>query len=251
MHARPHSIFDLRFTGTILLGSVLAVPRLAQAQQQPAQVLFDDAAADYMAKRYDKAALGFRKAYAVRPEAVFLYNQAKALEKLENWEAAIKALERARDQAELPLPPELAAKVPSFMEQLEAGLAAERAQKEAAIKPTVVVPAAAPNDGLSLLGWGGAGTALLGGAAVATNFLFASQASSTSDELAATRQRSRYDELSQDFDEQQGTAQALLFVGAGLAAVGAGLLLWDLSNDDDHGVRVSFGAGAALVQGRW
>ena len=183
-----------------VLGFVLALlsmPLALQAQEeQPrvpeqAQVMFDEAVADYMAKRWDQAALKFRKAYAVVPEAVFLYNQAKALQKLENYQAAVSALTRARDQEERPLPPELVAKVPAFLAELETSLAAEKAAAEekaatAEVVPQAVLPQAVPpnrEEGFGTLGWTGVGTLVAGSGLMVFGGILAADVAKEADRL--------------------------------------------------------------------
>ena len=252
-----------------------AAPAQAQQQQEgvspQAQELFDEAVADYMARRWDLAALKFRKAYAYSPEALFLYNQAKALEKLENYQGAIDALIRARDQQERPLPPDIAAKVAPFLAELETSLAAQKAKEKEeeermaeAAKAVVVPPPPAPEpqeapeEGWSGLRWVGLGAVAAGGGLMIGGGVLAAgvkeEADRLNDETGQTPPQFRADLDAAQSD--QTTARVVFFSGAGLALVGAGLVAWDLFSDDGEragkpSVNLKVGPTSVGWEARW
>ena len=231
-----HSTRRLRAWSTALALLLLSTAPTVQAQDPQAQIpeqaqsLFDDAVADYMAKRWDQAALKFRKAYAVLPDALFLYNQAKALQKLENYQAAIGALTRARDQKERPLPPDIVAKVPAFLAELETSLALEETQeKEAAVAAEVVAPIGPPPGNQDIqeegrfgeIGWSGVAVGGAGLGLVIWSALLADSVTSESAALLEEQDTGRFQQQRDDIQSDQDLAQILLFSGAGLLTVGS------------------------------
>ena len=233
----------------------LGAPLVLCAQQPPVNEVFDEAAADYMAKRYDKAAVGFRKAYALLPEALFLYNQAKALQKLGNWDAAVGALERARDQVERPLPPELSAKVPDMMAELKASQRAEE-QIKSAERVEVVSPAAQPASSFGPIGWAGIGGVTVGAGLLMAGGLIASGVSDEAERLRTEvgQNRAQFEASRQAALDDQSLARVLFFSGAGLALTGGTLLAWELLSDDERpheGARLTAGPMGMMVEATW
>ena len=247
-----HSIKKLSAWIMTLILCLLSAPSAAPAQDDhapipaQAQTLFDDAVADYMAKRWDQAALKFRKAYAVLPDALFLYNLAKALQKLENYEAALGALKRARDQEERPLPPDIVAKVPAFLAELEVSLAAQQeAQQEAkeeekAVDIDVVASTDPPpqqKEGLGTLGWVGIGGLVAGSGLMVFGGILASEVSKEVDRVK-TEPGQTPEQFQADRDAVQGeqrTAQIVFYSGMGVALLGAGLVGWTLFSTKKEG----------------
>ena len=233
----------------IMVMFLLGLPSVTHAQDVQTQVpgqaqsLFDDAVADYMAKRWDQAALKFRKAYAVLPDALFLYNQAKALQKLENYDAAISALSRARDQEERPLPPDIAAKVPSFLAELEASLAAQKLQEKEeekpaeadAVTPTEPPPEPEEEGGLGVLGWSGVGGMVAGSGLMVVGGLLAADVSKEADRLRTEPGQTpgRFQADREAAQADQRTARIVFYSGAGLALLGAGLMAWTFLSDGE------------------
>ena len=220
----------------------------AAAQPQEATAIFEQAAADYMAKRYDVAAVGFRKAYAVLPEAVFLYNQARALQKLENWESAISALERARDQVERPLSAELAAKVPAMMQELEAARAASSS-------PLAAPPSDEPASGIFAVGWTGVGTLVAGAGMIVAGGVMASGVSDEAQRLRTTsgQTRTQFEADRQAALDKQSWARVLFYSGSGLALLGAGLLSWDLlaTGAEEDSAKLLIAPSGVFVEVPW
>ena len=210
---------------------------VSEAAKQAAQSLFDEAVADYMGKRYDQASLKFRKAYAQLPEATFLYNLAKSLQKLENYDQAIKSLESAQAQQERPLPPNLQEKVPAFMAELKEQLEAQQAEQQAqqALSETTAMEATPEEGGrgLGALGWTGVGMTVVGAGAITWSILMTSDLDKEKEALEQIRTRQEFDAQKQEVEDDQNLARLLMFSGIGVAAVGVGLLTWDLVKDDD------------------
>ena len=199
-----------------------------------AQELFDEAAADYMAKRWDLAAVKFRKAYSYLPEALFLYNQAKALQKLDNHEVARGALIRARDQKERSLPPEIAAKVPAFLAELDASLAELEAQKkEGAVGVDVVATTDSPlekEEEFGVFGWIGVGGLAAGSGLMIFGGLLAADISEESERLKTESGQTpeQFQSDRQAAQSDQDTARLVFYSGAGLALLGTGLVAWEI-----------------------
>ena len=207
--------------------------------QARAQAFFDEAVQDYMAKRYAQAALKFRKAYVHLPEATFLYNQARALAKLESYEQALNALEQAQAQTERPLPEELAQKATPFEAELREKLAQKAAPGLSAPQPTVLPPSepeAPADDGIRPLTWGAMGLVGLGIVAGAGAIYLGQQASETEEALQPPHafDRGRYDELAADLESQRLWGQVALYSAVGLGVAGASLWVWSVMGEEDH-----------------
>ena len=225
-------------------------PQASEATDQArAQAFFDDAVQDYMAKRYAQAALKFRKAYVHLPEATFLYNQARALAKLESYEQALNALEQAQAQTERPLPEELAQKAKPFEAELKERLA-QRAQPGLSVPEAVVpqpsVPEAPVDDGIRPLTWGAIGLLGLGAVAGAGAIYLGQQAIETEETLQPPQpfDRARYDELAADLESQRLWGQVALYSAVGLGVAGASLWVWSAMGGEEEetaSIRVGFG----------
>ena len=206
------------------------------AAKEQAQEFFDEAAADYMAKRYAQAALKFRKAYAYLPEATFLYNQARALDKLESYEQALKALEQAQAQQERPLPEELMQKAKPFEAELK-----EKIAKQNQPKPTV--PQAPVDSGVRPLTWVGVGLVSLGVVAGAGALYLGGQATETEQALSPPQPfgQARYDELATDLESQRLWGQVALYSAVGLGLTGIGVWVWSVMDDEQEAVTLQVG----------
>lgn len=115
---------------------------------------------------------------------------------------------------------------------------------------------AAPADhgGMGAAGWIGVSSLVLGVGALGASAYFNADAGDLRDQLARPQpDRPTYDALASDLDSAQTSGQIALYAGAGLAALGAGLLLWELLGDEDAAVAITpnVGADRAMIDLSW
>lgn len=227
-----------------------------------AQKLFDEGSEAYSSKEFGRAAALWQKAYQIRPEAVFLYNAARATQNEKNYEQALGLSQRAAEATEYPLTPELAARNERLQEELRGQIAEQAAQRRAAEESeeeSGEAPAAAPPEqpvaaprpeeeaevGLAAPGIIGATAVGVGvtGMIVAAA-VYGPRALEARDRAEAAP---TFDEYRDHLDDQQrarSAGQVFFYVGAGLAAAGAAALVWDwVGSSEDAPVAVSVGAG--------
>ena len=142
-----------------------------------------------------------------------------------------------------------------------AGAPTEKSQKpvEPTPTPVPVTPANPPTSDLGtqtshngrVWTWVAAGAA---GAMLVVGILEGSAASSDYDEYKTTRDPLRYDQLRNDIGSESTIAN-VMFIGAGVAAVGAGFLYWWEGREDSGHVAVAPSVGmqqvGLTVQGRF
>lgn len=191
---------------------------VSDRDQERAQQLFERGYGAYSTEKYGRALAMWRKAYEFVPAAVFLFNAAKAGEQLGNLEQALALAKRAGKQEKRPLPEKLAKKNETLIRDLKARLAFERKRREALRARK-----------LDWRGWSGvaglAGGTLAVGLATA---VFGNQAGKINQNLGNAGSREAYQERRTRMESKQTVGRVLLYSGAGVAAVGGGLLVWDL-----------------------
>jgi hypothetical protein len=160
----------------------------------------------------------WRKAYEYVPEAVFLFNAAKAAEKLGNLEQALALAKRAGKEKQRPLPEKLASKNEKLVEDLEARVEFRRKRREVREARK-----------LDWRGWSGMAGLVGGGAALSVGMaVFGQKAQGLNAKLQAAESRDVYERRRRRMEQQQQIGRILLYSGAGVAAAGGGLLIWDL-----------------------
>ena len=209
-----------------------------EASPGDAQAYFDKGAQLYYEGKYSRAIVEFRKAHNIHPHPMFSYNIARANLNLDRIadanEAATEAIE-LEDQ----LPPEIAstnrALVASTQTILHGEEIAERIEQRRVAEPDE--PVESDDDPLlSPLGWAGVaglglGVAALGGAGY-VNVEVQNQRQAL-EEVANQISEDEFERQRDDIVQWQNRGRILLFSGIGLAAVGGGLLVWDLLDDGD------------------
>ena len=204
-----------------------------------AQEAFERGAGHYFEGEYGQAIVQFRRAYQIHPHGIFMYNIARSNLNLGQKERALDAALRADGHAS-DLPPETLATNRALIASLQADLRAQRiAQRVAAARPDEIDEP--PTVGEAPSRWGGKGWAGVGalglgvvgltGAAVIDQQILSEIDDAGEQGLTQTQ----IDDLS----GQQTTGQILLFSGAGLAAVGASLIVWELVSGPDDGDRLT------------
>lgn len=225
----------------VVCALVLATPGTVYAEADPEAVrLFEEALTSYNAGEWAQAATGFLQAYQLEPEAVFLYNAAKARGALAGddpakLEAALKLLERAQAQEERPLVGKLEASAAEYREELLAKiLESERLKEERRLAELDALKGNPDNYvRFGALGWTGVGVIALGGVSFGVSGYFNNQVRVIGQELEGPdANRADYDRLASNYKGSQQTGQLTLYVGGAIAALGAGLLVWDLMTLD-------------------
>ena len=115
------------------------------------------------------------------PEATFLYNQARALDKLESYEQALKALNQAQAQHERPLPEELMQKAKPFEAELKEKIAAQNKPKPVVPQVPVKTIQSAESSSLGFKGYTGIGLIGVGAGVLVWSALLASDVTKEQD----------------------------------------------------------------------
>lgn len=231
---------NTRVIATVLMvvmgGASVPAVAVSQDRQQRevkvAQKLFEKGASAYSEKRYADALMLFRKAYTYVPAAPFLYNAARAAEKLGNLDQALSLAKQAKEQEDQPLPERLRAQNDALIESLEQRIEAAKreAERNRSMQWSWV--------GYSGIGVSVVGLGLMGGAAY-----LGSEASADIEALEGVENPEAYGRQRDDILAKQATGEVLLYSGIGLAAVGGGLIAWDLLSPGESPFRVSAGPG--------
>lgn len=216
-----------------------AVPSWGWAQETEqeqavhvAQKLFEEGAKAYSEKKYADAVTLFRKAYTYVPAAAFLYNAAKAAERLGNLEQALSLAKQAMAQKEQTLPAAMAKKDKELIESLKARISAEKAEAER--RRTMQ---------WSWVGYSGIGVGVVGLGLTGGAVYLGTQASSDIEALGEIQNPSVYAQKRDDVLTKQSTGQVLLYSGVGLMAAGAGMVAWDLLSPGESPFSVAAGPG--------
>lgn len=222
--------------------SCFAAPVWAQsaADAKKAQEHFAKGAEKYAAGEYAAAVAEFMSGHAVAPNAMFLYNVSLCYERLGRYDDALSAAARARNFEGMP--PEVAvrneARIASFgviVRSQDAAPAIARAAAENAEEEpeeVVVTPRTETRpDGITALGWVGAGLVAVGGGllvgGVVTNSAIVGEIDTYRD-AAARGDQTTYNESRDTIEKKQGLGKVLYGVGAGVAGLGAALFIVDL-----------------------
>ena len=228
--------FNICLIATMCSASLPAVSAAQEGVEERsvrvAQKLFEKGSKAYSEKRFADALTLFRKAYTYVPAAPFLYNAARAAEKLGNLEQALSLAEQAKDQKEQPLPVQLATKNDELIESLEAEIVA--AKQEAERQRTMQ---------WSWVGYSGLGVSVLGLGLIGGAAYMGSEASVDIAALGDVEDRAVYAQRREDILARQSTGQVLMYSGIGLAAVGGGMVAWDLLSPGESPFQVSAGPG--------
>jgi tetratricopeptide (TPR) repeat protein len=241
----------------------VSVPAFAdEAAMEKAQEHFNAGAKLYFAGDYAGALVEFNNGHRLSPSAVFLYNIALAHYRLGNLDMAVNNAEKAAEVGGMPedmatknearLVVWHVTKTASNWSSGEAVAESGDAGEGGSVSDgTTTEPA--DGGGLSGLGWAGVGTAAAGAGLLVGWSLVSG---GLSDHLAdidaanAAGDEAAYNAASEAFDSDQGLAQILLYSGAGLTAVGLGLLVFDLTSggeSDQQQVQLRGGTHPTLV----
>lgn len=201
---------------------------------------------------YKEAVYHFLQAYAQLPEATFLYNASKAqyslAKTIQEAEYARELLDRAVVQKERPLKDATRVQADTLRANIDSRLLklkgdAERAQWK--------------ETRTDWRAWTGAGSLLTGAALTGVAFFYSEpNAREGLDKIKddAYSSEREYEKIKEEVERDQLQGQVLLYTGAGLAVLGAGLVTWDLLTIErtrrtmTPKVEVSFGLSSANLK---
>ena len=228
----------------LLLISLIA-PVSVQAQTrdttQIAQAGFEEGAKAYLAGRYEEAIVTWQKAYEIWPAAIILYNMSLAASKLGNPHQAHIYAQQAAQNTDVPLEAEYRVKNLANQRAWEAGFIARDLAQEVRRRNPIE-----PAMDIGWAGYAGAGMATVGVGLLIGSIVVGAEAADDNAALALVDERDVYDQQRSELEDVQSTGRLLLYSGAGLAAAGAGLLVWDLFFTYD---RVQLAGGTAADGG--
>ena len=201
-----------------------------------AKRLFEEAITAYNAGDYAAAATGFMSAYQIRPAAVLLYNAARARGALAGddpakLEAALRLLERAQNQEELPLDARLLDEAAKYNDELVSKIEQARRMEEERRQAELDALKGNPDNYTRMggVGWAGVGVLALGAVSLGATGYFNNNVRLAGEALdGPDESRAEYDRLSAEFTENQANGQLTALVGTSLVVVGAGLLVYEL-----------------------
>jgi tetratricopeptide (TPR) repeat protein len=266
MHERIQTIMSWRawIALTVLIFAVAGVAPDAHAQsnkKEEAQQLAQKGAKAFVKKDYAMAVTYFQRAASLDPNPVLLYNLSLAHSKLGNVSDAKDAAQRAIDMGKEQMPEDtwvkLHARLDAYDRALEArSIATSLAPDEPEVSDrddggttdpdTTVRKDVDTKSPISALGWAGAATGVVGVGLLAGAGLVNADVRASIDSYDEARRAGEFDrarQLESDIESGQQLGQILLYSGAGLAAVGAGLFIVDVVNGSESESRAAvFGA---------
>lgn len=248
-----------RVVGSALFALVLLCGATASAQDDAARAKehYDRGAGMYFQGDYGAAVLEFMRAYDALPEPVFLYNIAMSHWRLNNYDKAIEAGERAlKGKLDAGLHAQIAARTLVFhqLRHIDSSNWTPAIAVDESPEPDLVRADPTPAPQSHTLRWVGLGTAVVG-AGLLTGFTVAElglqKKVSAYEDAAARGDAARYAELKSQIDRGQPLSLALLGGGAALVAVGAGLIVWDALRGGEREATVAIAPGSVTVKLTW
>jgi hypothetical protein len=221
-----------------------------ESEQQAAERFFGEGARAYIKGDYAGAVVQFLKAYQSSPDPMILYNLSLAYVGAGNLKRALTAAEKADESGALPedIRPRNRARIVGLRtaitargDVVRAARRIEMARKKNAepsisnpAKPAkstpTTIPAPPPVDAFGAVGWTGVGLQVVGVGVLSYAFVLHQQLGEDIDAFKRNPSAAQKRRL----DEEQTFGQALLYSGAGLAALGTGLLFYDLFNGPEN-----------------
>lgn len=205
---------------------------VGKEDRQKAQKLFKEGYEAYQRQEYSTAVSLWRKAYEYVPEAVFLFNAARAAEKLGNLETARKLAEQAKEHKERGLSAADTAKNEQLLQRVRAKKEYRKEKQEWSEAKK-----------LDWRGVSGLVAVGVGAGAMVTAGFVGRRAQEINNDLADARTRPEYRNLTDDFQAQQNLGRGLLYSGIGVAATGIGFAIWDLADVPEKPSKPEFSLG--------
>ena len=213
--------------------SNVAMAQTDAAKKAAADKLYTKGVEAVISKNYPRAIIHFQNGYNIDPDPKFLYNVSVCYGRLKDYKRGITFAQRVigSDRST----PKLLAKATSRMRSFQTILAAQGAAVAIKDRPTEIVKPTDPkpkDGGFGTVGWIGVASAGVGAALLGTAMFYSAglgdDIQQYEDDVRAdpnpTRDQERFDEL----ESRQGTGQILLYSGAGLTALGVGLIVYEL-----------------------
>lgn len=234
------------FCIALLMSVVCAANAWSQDLPDEAREAMEEGARHYENEEWADAAVSFRRAYAIAPYAIFMFNAARAAHQNGNRRQAYIYYQRSLDTSDeaRKLPSELHSRASGIV----AGLGADMVAM--AVVQQLATPGAEENEGWSSIRWAGAATTVAGLGAMVAAQVMGAQASRGISELGSIRSFELYEASVARIERQQKVGRGLLYGGGGLVALGVGIALWDLLGEGDwKGPTLSVSPGQ--VQAIW
>lgn len=249
-----------------LAAMVMASSAMAQSKESKdeeatsqAAMLYKQGAEEYLRGNYVDALALFRKGNDLKPNGMFLYNISLVYGKLENYSEALSYAERADEDG---IPPEAWARnMPRILayrmtlqsrELIDArGQCASDSDCDEGLmcgpeKSCIATPEEAlsvsrgePSSKPTWLGWTGIGLTAGGAALLSMALLKDSEVGDLVESYDRLRVGSDVEGArakKQEVEDAQSQGQIFLYAGAGLAAVGLGIFIYDLVRDTEPAV---------------
>ncbi|MBA2664847.1 MAG: hypothetical protein H0U74_21340 [Bradymonadaceae bacterium] len=224
----------------IALALVLLAPSVAAAQTDDeitqAQELYAQGVEAFHSEDFALAISFFNRAYAFDPHPMFLYNVSVAHSRLGNTQEAHRTAGLVLAARGLPADTQ----VRNDARYFSTGVVLEAESLAAALSQVALK---APDDGveegpgffaripLGVIGWSGVGASALGLTLMVVAGIISSSLDDDLDSYESARldrNAERMNRFKTSIEDTQSTGKTVLYVGTGLAIVGAGLLSYDL-----------------------
>ncbi len=182
---------------------------------------------------YAGAAVVFRRAFEIHPDARFLYNAARASHRGGNLEQAYRYYVGALQVEEMHLDPETAAQASAHQRALEIGWTSTAIGDKR--KQSLPEKAQFEESRWGAKGTSGLALSALGGVFLGTSGLFAWRTSSRMETLESGDVDSlqAYTTTVEAIERNQRWGKRTLYGGGSLLAIGAGLVAWELGGSDE------------------
>lgn len=228
------------------LYSAAALAQTSPANKAAADTLYEEGLKSAVAGDYPSAVIHFQNGYKLDPDPRFLYNIAACYYRLDNFDRASDYYQRVLKSTNVStdIHTKAASKLRAMEVQLSSASVSDRIKNNAG-QANKGGPTKAPGptkddkaEGFGGLGWAGVAVTAVGvglmGASLIPNAGLSDQIKEYEDGVRLdpnpSRDKSRYDAI----QNKQSTGKLLLFSGAGLTVVGAGLVLFELATSSSQ-----------------
>ncbi len=218
-----------------------------------AQEAFNRGASLYYEGSFGEAIVEFRRAQERYPHPIFAHNIARANEQLERYDRALSAAKEARElqeqasRAQDQMPDAADARNSGLIASLETRLNSQAVAEAVEAHQQQIDGVDAPDapdtsSGWGLMGWSGVALATVGAGALTGAMVMDRQVASDIEALESNTDISEAD-FNSEIDSLQGQQTAgrvFLFSGAGMLAIGATLVVLEMtSGSDEEGFAVA------------
>jgi tetratricopeptide (TPR) repeat protein len=232
---------------------------VSKPDQKRAETLFKQGAELFYVGKFAKALVKFKAADAIAPNAMITYNISLVHVRLGNLDDALAAAQRA-NQGKLPRKARtqndarIVALRRVLTSQQMTGSIAKRTKRSDSARPVQPIAPVAKSS-FGAVGWTGVSVAIIGAGSLVASGVIESSLGGDIDayrQAAGDRDAARHEDLEASINSKQTYGQALLFGGAGLLAVGGGMVIYELLEAPDSGrsavtLDASVGADSAAV----